>query len=587
MGKTLQFKIASLCLLACSKTVFASDLPIIGVASKALKPAGIAGLPTLTQPPRPTRPGATFPLKNPPPRTPAFFDFDKKLPGTFGSPSEELFKRNIPNARASCIQAAIQSGDEIPVNDSSVWEFANKGPSARLLPPRSSPVITSIQLKMLGSGHTPAALATGDACNNDIRHSACVSLLSKAMTEVTQAYHKSALNTDTSVWREVLSFLGLMPLDGNDNENMNIIEALKKAQDGQNKESHTNNSIDLSPLENEDPLLLASQLLIQKIDESLARGDKEGADKAKDILEKINPSAEHAVNCVLGNVKLGGLNDNLDPNGRPQGSYFGPLSGIDYGKQNTLITHGSALSDTTAVITVGLAIVYAIKDVFKSFSDAEKEKKEDAKHKEIVDAHKASTEAQKEATRSANLRDYLNCKGAICDKLYPIAAAQVKAANEGTKPGGPAAPGRPAEKGPDDMWAPSVKQDPLPPGSGGGSGELVPWENMPIKVDNSERVGAQNEWQKHHDPQAIEHFCQKTVQDFKSFAIKKITNSGRPIVTSLHVTDLPIPSEPYGIVDFEKWDNAYWTEQKKNREFDPEYQDKENNCHAMDEVQGL
>ncbi len=517
----------------------------------------------------------------------------RTISGTFDNPEAELSKGNVINARASCIQDAIQGGQKIPnFNDSSVWEFAHEGAPKISQIPRLSPNLSLFKSKLMGSARQPAALAK-KTCGEDLRHSACVTLLSKSTTEVTQAYLKSALNTDSSVWGEVLSFLGLMPLNGDENENMNIIEALKEAQDKHNQETSTKNSIDLSPLENEDPLLLASQLLIQRIDESLARGDKKEADKAKSILEKINPSAEHAVTCVLGNVKFSGLNDNLDPNGRPKGSYFGPLSGIDYGKQDTLITHGMKTSDIAAVITAGLAVAYAIKDVFKSFSDDEKEKKEDAKHKEILEvqrstaeAHKSAAEAQKEATRAATLTKYLECTRADCDKIYPEAAAQVKAANGEPKTGSSADPGKPVERNPDDMWAPSVKE-PLPPGSGGGSGELAPWENIPEKEDNSEKVAAQKEWQKHHDPKASEHFCQKTVQDYKNFAVKKLTSSGRPQVTPLHITDLPIPSEPYGIVDFEKWDNAYWAEQKKNRQSDPEYQAKENNCHVMDEVQGL
>jgi hypothetical protein len=67
----------------------------------------------------------------------------------------------------------------------------------------------------------------------------------------------------------------------------------------------------VSALENQDPLILATNLIIQRIDESLARGNKEDADKAKAkaILLKINSSAEHAVSCVLESVNFGGLNE--------------------------------------------------------------------------------------------------------------------------------------------------------------------------------------------------------------------------------------------------------------------------------------
>ena len=52
-------------------------------------------------------------------------------------------------------------------------------------------------------------------------------------------------------------------------------------------------------------------------------------------------------------------------------------------------------------------------------------------------------------------------------------------------------------------------------------------------------------------------------------------------------SDNPIPSGAFGVAQFDKWTPAYWAEQKKNKESDPEYQDKQNNCHVMDEAQGL
>ncbi|RYZ90497.1 MAG: hypothetical protein EOP04_03775 [Proteobacteria bacterium] len=115
----------------------------------------------------------------------------------------------------------------------------------------------------------------------------------------------------------------------------------------------------------------------------------------------------------------------------------------------------------------------------------------------------------------------------------------------------------------------------------------MPWEDMPVKEDNSKRLAAQKEWQKHRDPQASERFCQETVKDYKSFAIRKIAGSGRQIENPIYIFDRPIPSDPYGVAQYEKWDNAYWREQKKNKEFDPAYKAQQNNCHVMDEAEGL
>jgi len=550
--KSFQFNVAALCLILFSKTVLAA-----GITPVRLQPSAIPGFPAST---------GTFSPKKPifgtAPKPLEVFENNKKLPGSFRSPQTELSKGNVTTAKVACIQEAIQNGDEIPIDDSSVWEFAADTSSK----PSRAP--TALQSKLLSSAHTPAAFAKKDACNNDIQHSACVALLSKATTEVTQAYYNSSLKTDSSVWDEVLSFLGLMPLDHENDEHMDVVDALKMAQDKANKGTGESDSIDLSPIENQDPLLVATQLLIQRIDESLARGDREGADKAKNILKKINPSAAYAASCVLGSVKLGGLNDNLDPSGRPQGSYFGPLSGIDYGKIDELKTHGNPVLLGIIATTV-VALAYITQATIKNYQDGVR---------------------ADETLRLTKIRDYKACTGSGCDALYPEAAATVKAARAAEKAQkeaekqGAGGPGKPIDK---IDATPPPKKNVLPPGSGGQSGEVVPLDPTPSGSNLSDKVKKEHAFDRHIDPEASERFCQKAVNAYKVFAIKKVTGTGRPIEGLPSTSDNPIPFGAFGVAQFDKWTPAYWAEQKKNRESDPEYLAKQNNCHAMDEAQGL
>lgn len=562
---------AILCICLFSKTLFASDIRP-STSSRSSSPS----IPSRTSGPvfpgiKPSS-GTVPPIRMPggnPPRT-VNPDFGgvlghgraPKISGTFGTPENELLKGNTSKAKASCIQNAIQGGEIIPnLNDSSVWEFATATSS------KPSRALTALESRILGSANTPAAFAKKDACNNDLQHSACVALLSKSTTEVSQAYYNSAIKTDKSAWDEVVSFLGLMPLDRENDRHIDVVEALKMAQD---KGTGASSSLDLSSIENQDPLLVATQLLIQRIDESLARGDRDGADKAKNILKKINPSAAYAASCVLGSVKLGGLNDNLDPAGRPQGSYFGPLSGIDYGKMDELKTHGYI-----AHVTLGVAILTYISYEIHHYLDS---KKADA-------ARKEDTARADRAALDQRIKDYMDCTGPACAGLYPDAAAAVKAATPA--PAAPAQGSTPTREDPNVVRMPVVTITAPLPGSGGNAGELAPFDPTPTGSALRDEIKEQHDWDRHADPEASARFCQKAVNEYKAFAIKKVTGSGRPIDDLPSISDNPIPSGTFGVEQFDKWTPAYWAEQKKNRESDPAYLARQNNCHAMDEVQGL
>lgn len=600
-----QAKIAILCIFLFSKTLFAADswplrpsrssdsvFPDSDLSSGALpairKPSGIPPRtvgPDFGEKPFPSRTWRTNPPRTVLPDFGGGLDNNKKprISGTFGTPEAELIDGNLSNAKASCIQDAIQGGENIPnLDDSSVWEFATKSSSIVMPISRPSSAVTALQSKLMGSSHTAAAFAKSSSCDNDLQHSACVSLLSKASTEVTQAYYNSALKKDLSIWDEVSSFLGLIPLDRENDEHVDIVTALKKARDKENRGTGGTASIDLSSIENQDPLLVATQLLIQGIDESLARGDKDGADKAEKILKKINPSAAYAVSCVLGSVKLGGLNEDLDQAGQPQGSYFGPLSGIDYGKVDELKIHGFFGVDDIALITLVLTGITLISYEIHHYIDS---KKADAKDKKD-DARAARAEKIAEKTLlTQRIKDYMACKGPTCAGLYPDAAAVVKAATP--PPAAPSQGSTPTRKDPDTLRIPVMTITAPLPGSGGNAGELRPFDPTPSGSDLSDKIKKEKDWDKHRDPEASERFCQKTVNDYKAFAIKKVTDSGRPVEILSAISDNPIPSGSFGIAQFDKWTSAYWAEQKRNRESDPEYQAKQNNCHAMDEAQGL
>ena len=509
-------------------------------------------------PPRRVNPdfGSSYHLKTP------------KLSGTFGSPEAELSKGNLGKAKASCIQAAINGGASIPnLNDSTVWEFATTGSSSMRLASRN---MTALQSKLLGSARAPAALAKADSCSTDLQYSKCVSLLSKATTEVTQAYYNSAIKTDKSAWNEVLSFLGLMPLDGENDEHMDVVTAFRAAQDRESKDTGRKSTVDLSSIENQDSLLVATQLLIQRIDESLARGDQEASDKAKAILKKINPSAAYAASCVLGSLKRGGLNENLDPAGQPQGSYFGPLSGIDYAKQDELKTRGLDAKEIIGIVGLTLTAVTIIQNYFKNSND---------------------TENAQKIREQNELKEYQACSmGPACDKLYPDAAAKVKAAKDEAGPqtpkDGAAGPQRLPELDPDGMFAPSVPDKTIP-GSGGNGGELGEFNPPPTGGVLEDLLNSQKDLDRHIDPEASERFCQKAVNDYKEFALKKVTSGGRPVDRVPSKSDDAIPFGAFGVTQFDKWTPAYWIEQKGKMESDPNYQAKLNNCHTMDEVQGL
>ncbi|RYZ93385.1 MAG: hypothetical protein EOP06_01045 [Proteobacteria bacterium] len=580
MKNSGQTKIALLCVALMSKSLFASDVGAVKFGSSILSPKPIA-IPSFGSTPGSSganpRPafevGGSSPLKV------------KKISGTFGSPLSELMKNNVSNAKAACIQEAASAGERLPeFNDSSVWEFAttsSQSPIESMITPVQKGVLNTLE----GDSSAPPAFAKG--CASDLQGEACSALLGKSMNEVTQAYYNSSLKSGTSDWDEVLSYLGLMPIDQKPGEHIDIVTALQKKMEKENPSEEASTLNSFRTIENQDPLLLATKLIIQRLDEALARGDREGADRAKAILKKVNPSAAYAATCVLGNAKNGGLNDQLDPAGRPQGSYFGPLSGVDYSKQDDMIKHGNlaliGFVVGTALSVAGLVMAWA----GNKSNDEKEARAAAAQAKSDAIAMQAAKETRNLATL-ISLQSYKACNGDTeCQSLYPLAKeALANAKKEGAKSAsGTAGPEHPVEEGKIEM-KPIIITAPKP-GSGGSGGELVPFEDRPVKIDMSDKLSAQKESWKRADPMAADNFCQKTLSDFKAFGFKRLTGSGRPVVTMPSQASAPIPTKAFGVAEFDKWTPSYWAEQKKIHLSDPANKAKENNCQAMDEVEGL
>ena len=545
MQKSYQFNVAALCLILFSKTVLAT-----GITPRRPQPSVISGFPESTGTISPKKPIFGTAPKTIETTPFEVFENNKKLPGSFRSPQRELSKGNVTSAKVACIQDAIQNGDEIPVDESSVWEFASDdGKSTNALLPKPSARSTKL----------PAAFANS-SCEDSAAHSSCVALLSKSFNEAPQAYYKSAIQEDASIWREVGSFLGLASdfnIDQPKDINESLIEADAKAQ----KEGKIDPSLSVQNITSQDPLLVATQLIIQKIDEALAMGNRDIALKGQALLKKINPSAAHGLSC------LGIFKEELMSESRlhdHKGTGIGPISGIDYAKQHELATHSnSALIG--AIAAVAAATIGAI-TLINTYLDQ--------KHN--------NERADKDAAEKS-IERYMACKGPACDKLFPEAAAAVKAATP--LPATPAQGSTPTRQDPGatapvDMFAPSIAPKPQQ-GSGGGAGELNPFDldnskPTPFGITPPHPNDARRE-----DPEAAARFCSQIVNKYKQFKSHKIQFGGR-LAEKENSLSAPIPSG-FGIAKFDEWDDKFWADRKIHNGFGSE----NNNCNSMDKVEGL
>jgi hypothetical protein len=504
-----------------------------------------------------------------------------KLPGTFASPGTELAKGNVGQAKVSCIQQAMGDGLRIPNADaSSAWEFAAKTTPASIIPlvKVANPNLLS---NIGGTPVSPAAFRNKEICGAEaVNRAACGKLLVKSLNEIPQAYYKSEVSANPEFWGELGEFLGLRMTDDRLGTDLDFTSALAQSEKDLSGEPTIAPANGFSSNRTSDQLLVATQLLISRLDEALARGDRDQVEKVKGMLKRLNPSADYAVNCVLGSLANGGLNDNLEPSGLPQSdSMVGPLTGIDYGAQDELITKGSYGALIVSSIAAATAIVALITTWVNKSSDSDNWKKEQ--------------EAREKVIAADQLKEYLKCDlGAVCGKLYPEAAAAVEqakseAARDEAVKTGVSVPSRPVE---DDMWAPSVKEENKPkPGSGGNGGELLPPDFDLMKPKPAKPVSSGDMINSRVDPEAGDRFCAKVVDDYRSFALDKLIAEGRHVETTPQMVAVgaQFDKSGYSVVPFDQWDLDFWREQLDIYRQDPSNRAKENNCHAKDPVRPL
>ncbi len=257
----------------------------------------------------------------------------------------------------------------------------------------------------------------------------------------------------------------------------------------------------------------------------------------------------------------------------------GPLTGIDYGAQDELITKGTHGALIVSSIAAATAVIALITTWVNESSDSDRWKKEQ--------------EAREKVIAADQLKEYLKCDmGEACGKLYPEAAAAVKQAKneaakeESVKTDG-SAPSRPAEN---DMWAPSVKEEHKPqPGSGGSRGEHLPPDFDLNKSKPAKQISSGDMINTRLDPEVEDRFCAKVVRDYKSYALGKLISGGRPLETTPQMVAVgaQLDKSGYSVVPFDQWDFDFWREQLDIYRQDPSNRAKENNCHAKDPVRPL
>ncbi|RYZ91449.1 MAG: hypothetical protein EOP04_00340 [Proteobacteria bacterium] len=397
-------------------------------------------------------------------------------------------------------------------------------------------------------------------------------LYEKSLSEAPQAYHKSLLYDDVKVWREVSDFLGLTKQGENPEEHKDLTILLSEAAgklDGKSPSTYMVISAAIS----EDTILLATRLIISKIDQALANHDRDSADKAKAILKKLNPSSAYATDCLLGYLPQDKLYDDGAKDLHPDSNKLriGPLSGIDYAnreveKQN--IGVAGAVAVFTLVLTLADSIRTMIVDHQRRTEDL---MRDDRKNK------------QDELLAKQSL--YNDCKHgpAVCDKLYPEAAAAVKKAvadvkADADKNAGTAGPGRRVE--PDSVVTPSRPSTKPCVGCGGSGGEVyVPEGDLDTTRFGS---GIANPGRfTRFDETAADRLCEKVESNFNVYMSNKVSGPRRVEDNSAYEVSLEIP-QSCEVVEFEKWTPEFFQDQKIQKLMD--VTSTASHCQAADPV---
>lgn len=250
-------------------------------------------------------------------------------------------------------------------------------------------------------------------------------------------------------------------------------------------------------------------------------------------------------------------------------------------------TH-SNLAVVTFVVGTALSIGAMIQSWAYHKADEQKSEQERAEARNTATAQRELAASNRDIALITSIDRYNACNGNVaCQSLYRLAKNAIESANKSAEKTatGTGSPEHRVENG-DIVKMPIMTISPRP-GSGGSGGELVPIEDQLVKAQLSNQFASKFDWTRRTDPEAARTFCTKVVNDYKVFSIGKVTGAGRPVETTPSNSSAPIPTSAFGVAQFDKWTPSYWAEQKCIYLPDPNNRAAENNCQAMDEVQGL
>lgn len=318
------------------------------------------------------------------------------------------------------------------------------------------------------------------------------------------------------------------------------------------------------------PILTLTQILVGSIDEALAKGETSRADVLKGLLEELNPSAATGLNCLLGNNSSGGSADIGSPK-------VGPISGKDYSKlENTesaaflapvvAILAEKAVEITVAVVTIGVTVYYANKADDREEARAERERlqaERDAQRFswELEERSKKQTEAAKVAADKAKAEGGTVTTG-------PSEATDSTSGSTHVAPK-------------DETFVSPLDLTPLPPGSGGNSGELLDPETLmwrQILNDLRDKAAAEDAAQAasimHFDQTKVDEFCMVVMDDAKADYVQSLSS---PITQVEPELNLGIGTS--NVIDFKAWKDS------DRPELSIEDLQEDSNCHVMDPVE--
>lgn len=449
-----------------------------------------------------------------------------KIPGSYKGVQAELEDGNLKNANLSCLNSAMTSGTKFPTaTTGDVYNFSGSFGKSKIIMPVAVPTRINSFLQS-SSPKTPLAFRVNE-CTEDPQRTACMQLFEKSVSEAPQAYFNSKLNDDPKLWREITDYLGLTKPDLNPKPVPNPSDDQLKGKDISVVLAEESAKLDpekdkkqldiLNQAISEDSILVATKLIVDRLDRALATRNKEGVEKALEMLKKVNPSAAHSASCLVSYLKIE-LLDQKDflKNASRNEPQIGPLTGRDYTQKDKGETANSA---AIGVVIAGLEF---LKGIYNDINDAKKE--------EIAEIQRQT-------------EGYSECKSAgkgDCGITYPKGHAEFNR-RKGLPP-------------------------PVPPkgstctGCGGGGGEVVPDDLLPHIGPNTPKAKDKKESYTRFDPNAGERLCDKVVRDFGTYMTKKVSgprrveedkdfNTSLEMAPTFEVTNYQVWNDPNNRID--------------------------------------